>query len=55
MTKPITHNIAISAETHELLVSYIQRVDGKIGKFADKAIKEKLEKEFKKLKNVKQL
>lgn len=51
MSKKIEQNkcIAISTETHELLVKYIEKTDGKIGKFSDKAIKEKIEKEEKKL------
>ena len=45
MVKPATINIAISTDTHKLLVTYIQEIDGKMGKFADKAIKEKIERE----------
>lgn len=45
MIKPATINIAVSVETHRILVDYIQEIDGKIGKFTDKAIKEKIEKE----------
>lgn len=41
-------NVAVSVETHKLLVEYIQKIDGKIGKFTDKAIKEKIERESKK-------
>lgn len=40
----------MSTETHKLLVFHIQNVDGKIGKFADKAIREKIEKETKRKK-----
>jgi hypothetical protein len=40
--KPTTINIAISREIHEFLVSYIQSIDGKIGKFTEKAIKQKI-------------
>ncbi len=43
-----TQNVAISCDTHKLLVAHIEKTDGKMGKFADKAIKEKLEKENKK-------
>jgi hypothetical protein len=43
-----TINIAVSVETHQLLVAYIQNVDGKIGKFTDKAIREKIDRETKK-------
>jgi len=43
-----TINIAVSTEVHSLLVDHVQKVDGKIGKFTEKAIKEKLEKETKK-------
>ena len=45
-----TQNIAISNETHKLLVSYIEKIDGKLGKYADRAIKEKLEKDTKQFK-----
>lgn len=44
-SKSTNINIAVSAETHNLLVAHIQVIDGKIGKFADKAIREKLERE----------
>lgn len=37
-----TANIAISKEVHLLLVAHIQETDGKIGKFTEKAIKEKI-------------
>jgi hypothetical protein len=43
--KSNTVNIAVSAETHKLLVAHIQNIDGKLGKFADKAIREKIERE----------
>jgi len=43
--KSNTANIAISNETHSALVSYVQSVDGKIGKFVEKAIKEKIDRE----------
>lgn len=42
-----TTNVAISVETHKLLVVYIQSIDGKIGKFVDKAIREKMIKDKK--------
>ena len=45
---PPTVNVAVSAETHKMLVSHIQNIDGKIGKFTDKAIKEKIERDSKK-------
>jgi hypothetical protein len=45
---PLLTNIAVSTETHKILVAHIQNIDGKIGKFADKAIREKIEKEIKK-------
>jgi hypothetical protein len=45
---PLLTNIAVSTETHKLLVSHIQNIDGKIGKFTDKAIREKIDKETKK-------
>lgn len=47
-TNPSLINVAISVETHQLLVAYIQNIDGKIGKFTDKAVKEKIERETKK-------
>lgn len=43
-----TVNIAVGIEVHSQLVTHIQKVDGKIGKFTEKAIKEKLERECKK-------
>jgi hypothetical protein len=46
--KPLTQNVAISNETHSLLVSHVQENDLKLGKFADKAIREKIEHEIKK-------
>lgn len=51
MKNPLLTNIAVSTETHKLLVAHIQDRDGKIGKFADKAIREKIEKETKKKKS----
>lgn len=45
---PSLVNVAISVETHQILVTHIQNIDGKIGKFTDKAIKEKIEREAKK-------
>lgn len=50
MKNPSLINIAVSTETHKLLVSHIQNIDGKIGKFTDKAIREKIERETKKQK-----
>lgn len=39
-------NIRISGSTHAALVAFIEKQnDGKVGKFADKAIREKLERE----------
>lgn len=51
MSKKIEQNkcIAISTETHSLLVEHIGKTDGKLGKFADRAIKEKIEVETKKM------
>lgn len=43
--KSNTANVAVSTETHQLLVSHVQSVDGKIGKFVEKAIKEKIERD----------
>lgn len=51
MKNPLLTNIAVSTETHKILVSHIQNIDGKIGKFADKAIREKIEKETKRKKS----
>lgn len=54
-TTPITKKIeqskciAISTETHAMLVTHIVNTDGKIGKFAERAIREKIEKEEKKM------
>ncbi|MDB5282686.1 MAG: hypothetical protein JWO06_1761, partial [Bacteroidota bacterium] len=45
-----TKCIAVSTETHAVLVNHILKVDGKIGRFTEKAIKEKIEREQKKLK-----
>lgn len=41
---PATANIAISIETHKMLAAYMQKIDGKMGKFADKVLREKIEK-----------
>lgn len=38
-------NISVSKDTHKILVAHIEATDGKIGKFTDKAIKEKIERE----------
>jgi hypothetical protein len=53
MSKKIeqTKCIAISNETHSMLVEHIEKTDGKLGKFSDKAIKEKIERETKKQNN----
>jgi hypothetical protein len=50
MTKPKsnTQNVPITKETHQLLVAHVQVVDRRIWKFADEAIREKLEREAKK-------
>lgn len=45
--KAPTTNIAVNTEVHKQLVSHIQNIDGKIGKWTEKAIKEKLEKDIK--------
>lgn len=37
-----TINISVTVETHKLLVAYIEKIEGKIGKFADRAILEKI-------------
>lgn len=50
MKNPLLTNIAVSTETHKLLVAHIQNIDGKIGKYADKAIRERIEKDLKKKK-----
>lgn len=44
-------SVSITKDTHKILVDHIQAIDGKIGKFTDKAIKEKIERETKKEKN----
>jgi hypothetical protein len=46
-TTATAQNISVSKETHSLLVAHILKIDGKLGKFADKAIKEKIEREEK--------
>jgi hypothetical protein len=48
--KPNTNlvNVTISKDTHKILVDFIQQIDGKVGKFADKAIREKIDRETKK-------
>lgn len=46
--KQLLANVAISQETHKLLISHIQSIDGKIGKFVDRAIKEKIDRDAKK-------
>lgn len=53
MSKKIEQNkcVAISTDTHSILVNHIEKTDGKIGRFVDKAVKEKIEKETKKLLN----
>lgn len=43
--KSSTINVAVNKELHKLVVAHIQETDGKIGKFTEKAIKEKLERE----------
>ena len=40
-----TINVAMSVDVHQLLVNHIQVIDGKLGKFTEKAIKEKIERE----------
>jgi aspartokinase-like uncharacterized kinase len=40
-----TMNVAVSSATHKTLVDHIQAIDGKIGKFVDKAILEKINKD----------
>lgn len=40
-------NVSISTEVHKLLVSHLSNGERKIGKFAESAIKEKIEKESK--------
>ena len=44
MNNQTSKNVALSNETHKLLVEYAQSVDGKITKIADRAIKEYIEK-----------
>lgn len=40
-------NVSIPIETHKLLVDHVNKIDGKIYKFVEKAIKEKIEREAK--------
>lgn len=49
MVKPQTQNIAISTITHSLLVDFVEKTDGKMGKIADRFLRERLEAELKKL------
>ncbi len=42
--KPGTQNIAVSKDTHKLLVAYVEKIEGKISKVADRAIREFIEK-----------
>lgn len=44
MKIPTTTNVALSNETHKMLVEYAQSVEGKITKIADRAIREYIEK-----------
>lgn len=44
--KSSTINIAVSLETHALLVNYTQLVDGKIGKISDRVLREFVKKEL---------
>jgi hypothetical protein len=41
-------NISIKKETHEMLVTHVEKFGGKIGKWADMVLTERLEKENKK-------
>lgn len=45
--KSSTKNVAISTETHAILIAHVEKNDSKAGKFTDKAIKEKIERENK--------
>lgn len=49
MVKPQTQNIAISIETHSMLIKLVEITDGKMGKIADRFLRERLESELKKL------
>lgn len=44
-TKSSTINIAVNKDLHKLVVAHVQEIDGKIGKFTEKALKEKLDRE----------
>ena len=43
-----TQNVALSIDTHKMLVNYAQSVDGKITKLADRIIREFVQKELSK-------
>jgi hypothetical protein len=45
--KKQTQNVSIPIETHKILVAHVDKIDGKIYKFVEKAIKEKIEREAK--------
>lgn len=47
MNNSTSKNVALSNETHKILVEYAQSVDGKITKIADRAVKEYVEKKTK--------
>ena len=38
-------NVTISTEVHKILLDHIDKIDGKIYKFVEKAIKEKIERD----------
>ena len=46
-SKKQLQNVSIPIETHKLLVEHVDKIDGKIYKFVEKAIKEKIEKDTK--------
>jgi len=47
MKPKTTTNVAINTDVHTALVIHIQSIDGKIGKWTEKAIKEKLDRDAK--------
>lgn len=43
--KKQTQNVSIPIETHKILVAHVDKIDGKIYKFVEKAIKEKIQRD----------
>jgi len=44
MNTSTSKNVALSIETHKMLVEYAQSVDGKVTKIADRAVREYVQK-----------